>query len=148
MAVFNVKSQQLYCRRPENVAFRNYFWGRDQKLRDEVEGLLSRIEDHVPRILGDLVRRCPPPHGSADRALLLQFLAMHFVRNPAWRAVIDRTLEHQIAVRGHQGPHWADCANSFAQIAIGSTPCCVRSRRLRRCLVPLSGLFSDSHIHG
>ncbi|MDQ6805799.1 MAG: DUF4238 domain-containing protein [Actinomycetota bacterium] len=107
VAVVNVKSRQLYCRRPENVAFRNYFWGREQKLRDEVEGLLSRIEDHVPRILDDLVRYGPPSHGSADRALLLQFLAMHFVRNTAWRALIERTLEHQIAVRGHHGPRWA-----------------------------------------
>lgn len=107
LAVVNVRSRQVYSRRPEDVAFRKYFWGRDQDLRNEVESLLSDVETHVPRLLRNLTTTSPPPHGSEERALLLKFLALHFVRNPAWRTLTSQILERQIIARGHVGPQWA-----------------------------------------
>ena len=97
----------MYHRRPEEVGFRNRFWGREQEIRDAVEGQLSSVETHIPRLLNDLVSTGGPAHGSADRGLLLQFLAIHMVRNPAWRNVIGGNIERLIVARGHDAPEWA-----------------------------------------
>lgn len=106
LTVVNLRSRRVNDATPESVAFRNHFWGRDEQLRSEVEHRLASVERHVPRILSNIARGGPPPHGSKDRGLLLEFLAMHFVRNPAWQAMIRGWLERETAVRGHDGPEW------------------------------------------
>jgi hypothetical protein len=106
LAVVNVRARRVYERRPEDVAFRKHFWGREQELRDEVEQKLASAEAHAPRILSELTARGAPAHGSRDRGLLLQFLAMHFVRNPAWRNLVSEVLKRRIVAQGHDGPEW------------------------------------------
>lgn len=106
LTAVNLRSRTVYRRRPEDVAFRNHFWGKDQDLRDEAEEQLSSVEIHVPRILRTMIDRRPAPSGSADRGLLLEFLAMHFVRNPMWRGLISNLLERQIVERGHDRPEY------------------------------------------
>lgn len=82
VAAVNLTARTVYRRRPADVAFRNHFWGRDQHLRDEVEQKLSSVESQVPRVLAAAIENGPPASGSVDRGLLLEFLAIHFVRNP------------------------------------------------------------------
>jgi hypothetical protein len=105
MAV-NIRARTVYRRQPEDVAYRNHFWGKDQELRDQVEEKLASVEANVPRILSAMIDGGLPASGSVDRGLLLEFLAMHFVRNPTWRGLISRFLERQIVDQGHDGPEY------------------------------------------
>jgi hypothetical protein len=106
LTVVNLRSRRVETRAPERVAFRNRFWGRDETLRADIEQRLSRVEGQVPRILEAFVKDGPPEHGSVDRGLLLEFLAMHFVRNPMWQTSIREWLEQETVARGHDGPEW------------------------------------------
>jgi hypothetical protein len=106
LTAVNIRSRTVYQRRPEDVAFRNHFWGKDQALRDEVEQKFASVETEVPRILGAMVASGLPASGSADRGLLLEFLAMHFVRNPTWRGLIATLLERRIIEQGHDAPEY------------------------------------------
>ena len=104
VAAVNLTARTVYRRRPADVAFRNHFWGRDQHVRDEVEQKLSSVESQMPRVLAAAIENGPPASGSVDRGLLLEFLAMHFVRNPNWRSLISGLIERQIAEQRHEGP--------------------------------------------
>src|ERR1700683_698120 len=104
LTAVNIRARTVYRRRPEDVAFRNYFWGKDQELRAEVEQKLSSVETQVPRILSEMSAGRLPASGSSDRGLLLEFLAMHFVRNPSWRRLISTLLERRVVEQGDDAP--------------------------------------------
>lgn len=58
----------------------------------------------MPRVLAAAIENGPPASGSVDRGLLLEFLAIHFVRNPNWRSLISGLIERQVAEQRHEGP--------------------------------------------
>ncbi|PZS09218.1 MAG: hypothetical protein DLM64_11050, partial [Solirubrobacterales bacterium] len=93
LTAINLRSRTVYHRPPEGVTYRNHFWGKDQALRDEIESKLCSIESQVPRILREMVSCSLPSSGSQERGVLLEFLAMHFVRNPSLRTQIAGLLE-------------------------------------------------------
>lgn len=100
------RTGKRFAASPNSVGYRKWFFGDDEALRAEVEQKLSAVEHRLPGIRDDMIAGRFPQHSTPDRGLLLEFLAIHVVRNPAWRRLIEDLVERQIVVRGHDAREW------------------------------------------
>jgi hypothetical protein len=90
--------------KPDNIAYRRNFWGKDAALRREVERKLSEVESDAAPVLRDLVPSWPLPASLPERAPLLQFLALHLLRTPGWRQLLLELGVRCVAEYGHLYP--------------------------------------------
>jgi Protein of unknown function (DUF4238) len=69
-------------RRPENVGYRNSFWGADRPLRRTVERRLHQIETDAADVLRRLDELWPLKRGTEEWQALSMFLAINLWRHP------------------------------------------------------------------
>jgi hypothetical protein len=90
--------------KPENVGYRRKFWGQDEALRERAESMLGNIEDEAALKLLDLPSSWPPPARVEDRAVMMQFLAIHLLRTPGWKRLRVRLGERLVEEQGDDYP--------------------------------------------
>ncbi len=72
-------------RTPKSLPYTTNFWGSSPSLRRAVEQeLAAKLEDGAGEVLDSITRQWPPDRESPRHAAVLQFLALHLVRSPAW----------------------------------------------------------------
>jgi len=101
--------------RPKSVGFRNYFWGHDDLLRSTIEQRFGIAESNAAPALARIRQVGLPPVGSPQRGALVEFIAIHAVRTPAWRNLIFEVRDRLLREQGHDKPgfeHIADWVRS------------------------------------
>lgn len=104
VATIGPRSRPVRLAKPENLGYRRYFWGRDAALRREVEQKLSEVESDAAQALRTLPGSWPPSDLVAERAAMMQFLAIHLLRTPGWRHLVRQLGERWIAENGDDYP--------------------------------------------
>jgi hypothetical protein len=114
IAVVSKERGSIGVRRPERVGFRDRFWGQSVDLRARVERTFGRVESAAADLIPALSERWPLPAPSPsepaahDLTVLLQFVALHLVRTPAWRDVLLRARQASVERSIHATTEHAD----------------------------------------
>jgi hypothetical protein len=90
--------------RPKNVGYRKDFWGEDGELRAVMERKLAAVEAETAPILRQIPGGELPDVGSVARGKLVEFIAIHMVRTPAYRKLLFDVRSRLLREQGHDRP--------------------------------------------
>jgi hypothetical protein len=98
---------------PESTGYRKKFWGADDDLRGQAEGIASRIESEAGPVIAALPNTWPLRRGSVAWFAMVKFLALHVVRTPAFRRDIVQRSESLL--QANQADHVATFGDAYPE---------------------------------
>jgi hypothetical protein len=98
---------------PESTGYRKKFWGTDDDLRGQAEGIASRIESEAGPVIAALPTTWPLQRGSVEWFAMVKFLALHVVRTPGFRRDIVRRSESLL--RANRADHLATFGDAYSE---------------------------------